>query len=186
MNIFRGVEEQVPVRRKLQVETYQQAITSLIRSGFDTGSMYGLQGEILDYQGSITLTEVNYIIPVECKSSIRLVKGDQTQIVRYSPDNTLQDLCNLAIAYDFGTSIGLVLALEPLQSYSTKLAEIPFFSVITPAEIPHLEITDITIPRNIKFGEMFHPPVRRLDFDGDGDNDFNPCFEEIYPKHGLN
>jgi hypothetical protein len=150
VNVFYGTNEQTPSQYKVSAGTYQHAITLLIQSGLNSGVMYGLEGEIFDYQAPITVSEVNYIIPEHCHRHARLIKGDRSQIVSYSLGSTLQDLFNLVIAHDFGSSIGLALDLETLPPSTTQLKEIPLFAQAQPDTIVDVQVVDFDSAPNIK------------------------------------
>ena len=99
VNVFNGVGDQVPEVYKVEGTTYQDIVTALINSEVQSGQIYGLQGEVIDYNSPITLPEVNYIIP-EGGTSFVNISGPRgfKYMVPFNLEGTFRDVYNQAVA----------------------------------------------------------------------------------------
>ena len=83
VNVFEGTEPQVPTIYDVTADTYQDVVSALMNYGLFSGQIYGVNGEVVDYNAPITLPEVNYVIPAGpplYQISVKLVSKTPTQV----------------------------------------------------------------------------------------------------------
>lgn len=99
VNVFNGTRLQVPQTFQVHANTYQDIITGLIQYGFESGSLYGLNGEFIDTDSHIALREVNYVIPENILiSTINIGQNNKPTItIKFNRNGTLRDIYNYGI-----------------------------------------------------------------------------------------
>lgn len=70
VHVFVGIGPQVPTSYQVTGVNYWDIIKHLIQYGMDPGSLYGLNGEIIQSGEAITVSELNYIIASGPRSTI--------------------------------------------------------------------------------------------------------------------
>jgi hypothetical protein len=99
VHIFHGIKEQIPETFRVNGDIYQDIVTTIMRLGNQSGSIYGTHGEIIDYNALVTLAEVNYIIPSGGIKQISLVDDQGGRyLINYNAGGTYRDVYNAAIA----------------------------------------------------------------------------------------
>lgn len=100
VNIFNGVGEQVPTQYEIEADVYQDIVSALIRGGIESGQIYGLNGEVINYEDLITMKEVNYIIPDNIsKHQIGItLPGPKRIVFYYNIYGTFRDIYNELVA----------------------------------------------------------------------------------------
>lgn len=99
VNVFIGTGAQVPTRYLIEAMKYQDILTAFIKNGIESGRILGINGEVIDYDGQITLREINYIIPEGPKRNIEIKStSGQSYQVRYNERGMIRDLYNYIIA----------------------------------------------------------------------------------------
>lgn len=108
VNVFNGTGPQVPTTYQVDGDIYQDIVSILINSGLESGQIYGLQGESIDYNAPISLNEVNYIIPLggfqgKLVGNIVALGGRKIEI-NYNSKGIYRDIYNAFVAK--GVSLG--------------------------------------------------------------------------------
>lgn len=98
VRIYLGVKAQIPEDYEVNAATYQDVVTAIINSGKQSGSIYGVNGEIIDYNSPVTLAEVNYIIPNGGTSPTAVAFNGVRIQIQYNVKGTFRDIYNLLVA----------------------------------------------------------------------------------------
>ena len=99
VNVFTGVGDQVPDVYRVDGNTYQDIATALINLGLQSGRIYGINGEVVDYNSNIELPEVNYIIPEGEISYVNISSPRGFEyMVPFNVEGTFRDVYNQAVA----------------------------------------------------------------------------------------
>lgn len=140
VNVFTGGEAQIPQIFDVIAETYQDVVTSLINYGIESGQIYTVDGNFVDYSSPITLGEVNYIIPDGPIAHFpNLRKVDRiTYPVDYKVNGTVRDLYNKLVAKGLSKNLYLVLSGQRLD-LDTPLRDL---------NLPMINNITIVIPRS--------------------------------------
>jgi hypothetical protein len=120
VHVYIGVDPQVPTDYTLNLDptaTYQDLVTTFINMGGQSGQIYGINAEIINYDDPVTLPEVNYIISVGPYSTIyvRDLNGTLHRVV-YSENGILRDVYNQVQVLGLGRNVRLVLQEEDVVS----------------------------------------------------------------------
>ena len=112
VNIFTGINPQVPKTYEIEAKTYQDIVTAIIRSGMESGKIYRLDGERINYGDPITSSQVNYIISDninKLKMNIRSLELGKNLFIDVDKNGTFRDIYNFIIAhYDIPKNISFV------------------------------------------------------------------------------
>jgi hypothetical protein len=107
INIYIGTELQTPQTVTIDnVRTYQDIIIKLIKSNFNSGKLYTLDGALINNGDLITIKELNYIVPpippqLESQEIISVITNTEPPLelqIPYSSDMTYEDVYNYSLA----------------------------------------------------------------------------------------
>lgn len=133
VKVYIYLNDEVYEIRQLNVDTYQDIITILIGQGMQSGKIRVRQCEIINYNGPITLTAVNYIIPKGGTSNVTIRTTDGTTgTVIYNTNGTFRDIYNQMIARGY-----------PLNSKIIKEGKL-------------MNLDDLVSPHELAKSEMLH------------------------------
>jgi hypothetical protein len=111
VHIFHGIKEQIPETFRVNGVIYQDIVTSIMNLGNQSGSIYGIHGETIDYNKPVTLAEVNYIIPDGGINQVPLTtENGRGYVIQYNVGGTFRDVYNAAIARGLPPNRGIVIA----------------------------------------------------------------------------
>lgn len=102
--------------------TYQDLITNIIKSGGESGQIYTLNGEKVDYNSPITEKEVNYFIPYGIIYQISMISKTlygPTYTVDFRSNSTYRDIYNSLIAK--GVSYPKIFFFEAIKNLDEKM-----------------------------------------------------------------
>lgn len=107
VNIFNGINLQIPRSFDVTADTYQNIVSNLINVGEKSGDIYYINGQKLDYNNyntEITTPEIQYItFPseiIEDGLSIRDYQNNRLFYIPYSSTMKIHDVYNYIVAAD--------------------------------------------------------------------------------------